>query len=188
MISQTIRAPSASRQIAFHQLLVAARKTWLMDALSDALGGIDPKTLKRQLNRYIPRDVQQLLAAAGLRDEHVFPTPIILETKPTLVGYYRFLLGISQKSFYSTGTAMSSFKSMETRGMLNGRQKGMLPAFCKVMSEGLAELVRQMSPTITSRDVAELSLLTVGAQFQGSNNNTIGQQATVDVFLSIGEL
>jgi hypothetical protein len=86
VISQAIRAPSASRQIAFHQLLVAARKTWLMDALSDALGGIDPKTLKRQLSRYVPSDVQQLLAAAGVRDEHVFPTPIILETKPTLGG------------------------------------------------------------------------------------------------------
>jgi hypothetical protein len=58
---------------------------------------------------------------------------------------------------------MSSFKSMEARGVLNGRQKGMLPSFCKAMSEGLAELVRQMSPTLTSRDIAELPLLTVGA-------------------------
>jgi hypothetical protein len=41
---------------------------------------------------------------------------------------------------------------------------------------------------ITSRDVAKLPLLTIGAQFQGSNNNTIGQQATVDVFLSISEI
>jgi hypothetical protein len=45
-----------------------------------------------------------------------------------------------------------------------------------------------MSPTITLRDVAELPLLTIGAQFQGSNNNIIGQQATVDVFLSIAEI
>jgi XcyI-like restriction endonuclease len=186
--SQTIKAPSVSRQIAFHQLLVAARKTWLMDALSDALGRTDPKTLKRQLSRHVPRDAQQILAAAGVRDEHVFPTPIILETKPTLIGYYRLLLGVSQKSFYSTGTGMSPFKSMETRGVLNDRQKEMLSTFCKAMSAGLAELVRQMSPTITSRDVAELPLLTIGAQFQRSNNNTIGQQATVDVFLSIGEI
>jgi hypothetical protein len=83
---------------------------------------------------------------------------------------------------------MGQFKGMETRGVLNDRQKERLPAFCQAMSEGLAELVRQMSPTITSRDVAELPLLTIGAQFQGSNNNTIGQQATVDVFLSIAEI
>jgi hypothetical protein len=52
---------------------------------------------------------------------------------------------------------------METRGALNDHQKEMLPAFCQAMSEGLAELVRQMSPTITSRDVAESPLLTIGA-------------------------
>jgi hypothetical protein len=31
-------------------------------------------------------------------------------------------------------------------------------------------------------------LLTLGGQFQGSNNNALGRQATVDVFLSIGEI
>jgi XcyI-like restriction endonuclease len=140
--SQIIKAPSASRQIAFHQVLVAARKTWLMDALSDALGRIDPNALKRQLSRYVPSDAQQILAAAGVRHEHVFPTPIILETKPTLVGYYHLLLGVSQKTFYGTGMGLSQFKSMETRGVLSDRQKEMLPTFCKAMSEGLAELVR----------------------------------------------
>lgn len=30
--------------------------------------------------------------------------------------------------------------------------------------------------------------MTIGAQFQGSNNNAIGKQATVDVFLSIVEI
>jgi len=50
------------------------------------------------------------------------------------------------------------------------------------VSENLAELVRQLSPKITARDVAELSLLTLGAQLYGSNNNAIGKQATLDVF------
>jgi XcyI restriction endonuclease len=103
LAEQTIRTPSPSRQIAFHQLLVAARKTWLMDVLSETLGKVDPNELKTQLMTYVPADVQQILAAAGVRDEHVFPTPIILETQPTLVGYYRLLLGVSQKSFYGTG-------------------------------------------------------------------------------------
>ncbi|MBI3329922.1 MAG: XcyI family restriction endonuclease [Nitrospinae bacterium] len=107
MASQTIKVPSASRQIVFHQLLVAARKTWLMDALSDALGHVDPKVLKRQLSKYVPTDAQQILAAAGVRDEHVFPTPIILETKPTLVGCYRLLFGVSQKIFVSVQAGWS---------------------------------------------------------------------------------
>jgi hypothetical protein len=183
-----VRAPSASRQIAFHQLLVAARKTWLMDALSQALSVVEPRVLKDQLTRYVPADAQRILAAAGIRDEHVFPTPILLEAKPTLIGYYRLLLGVPQKGFYNSSDGLSQFKSMEARGVMNARQKAALPAFCKAMGHGLADLIRQMSPTVTPRDVAELPLLTIGAQFQGSNNNAIGKQATINVFLAIGEI
>jgi hypothetical protein len=56
------------------------------------------------------------------------------------------------------------------------------------MGKGLAELIRQMAPQFTPRDVRELPLLTLGSQFQGGNNNAIGKQATVDVFLSVSEL
>jgi hypothetical protein len=70
---------SPSRQIVFHQMLVAARKTALMDALSEALGEIDPALLKKQISQYLPRDTQKILASAGIRDEHVFPVPAILE-------------------------------------------------------------------------------------------------------------
>ena len=57
-----------------------------------------------------------------------------------------------------------------------------------VMAEHLAELVRQISPKITARDVAELPLLTLGAQLYGSNNNAIGKKATLDVFVSVAEI
>lgn len=182
-----IRDPSPDRQVAFHQLLVAARKTWLLDALSEALGQADPTRLKEQLNGLVPVDVQKRLASAGIRDEHVFPTPVLLEIKPTLIGYYRLLLGVPQKSFYSSGSGMGLFKSMEAKGVLSSRQKAALPAFCLAMSEALADLVRQLSPRISSRDIVELPLLTLGSQFQGANNNIIGRQATVDVFLAIAE-
>lgn len=149
MIRQPIKVPSSSRQVAFHQLLVAARKAWLMDARSAVLGRVDPNALKMQLSTYVPTDAQQILAAAGVRDEHVFPTPIILEAKPTLVGYYRLLLGVSQKSFYGTGTGMGQFSRMEARGVLKDRQREALPEFCRAMTEAHAELMRQMSPAIT---------------------------------------
>jgi hypothetical protein len=45
-----------------------------------------------------------------------------------------------------------------------------------------------MSPQLTQRDVNELPLLTIGSQFQGGKNNTIGKQATMDVFVSVAEL
>jgi hypothetical protein len=182
-----ITAPSAARQISFHQLLVAARKTWLSDALSETLQRIDPNILKTELGQYVPSAVQQILAAAGIRDEYVFPVPSLLEAKPNLVGYYRLLLGISQKAFYRTGSGMGLFKSMETRGILMPHQRLALSAFCRAMSEGLADLVRQVSPAITHRDIAELPLLSLGSQFQGANNNKIGRQATVDVFIAIAE-
>lgn len=174
--------------MAFHQLLVAARKSWLMDALSAALNEADPNVVKRQLSTYVPTDVQKILAGAGIRDEHVFPVPAVLEIKPTLIGYYRLLLGIPQKSFYKGGTGMGRFKSMEERGLLNLKNRPDLEGFCSAMSESLAGLVRQISPQITQQDVAELPLLTLGSKFQGGNNNVIGQQATMDVFLAISEL
>jgi XcyI restriction endonuclease len=43
-------------------------------------------------------------------------------------------------------------------------------------------------PKITARDISELPLLTLGAQLYGSNNNAIGRQATLDVFLSVAEI
>jgi hypothetical protein len=110
---------SPSLQVVFHQMLVAARKTVLIDGLSETLGELDPTLTKKQILAYVPADAQKILASAGIRDEYVFPLPCVLEKKPTLVGYYRLMLGISQKRFYRKGTDMGPFKSMETRGLFN---------------------------------------------------------------------
>lgn len=185
MSDSSIPVPDSSRQIRFHQLLAAARKTWLTDALSEALGRIAPGILKEQITAYVPEDAQRILAAAGVRDEQVFPTPVVLQTAPTLVGYYRLLLGLPRKSFYATATGMNLFKAMEERGVISAKQSLALPDFCHAMCAALAEMVRQLSPAISVRDVNELPLLTLGSYFQGANNVLIGQQATADVFLSI---
>ena len=188
MSRKPIKAPSAARQLAFHQLLVAARKSWLMDALTEALSTADPNTVKKQLSTLVPPEAQRILAAGGIRDEHVFPVPIVLETKPTLIGYYRLLLGVPQKTFYKGDTGMGQFKSMEMRGLLKSNRRPDLEGFCAAMAGSLSELVRNASPRFSARDVIELPLLTLGSQFQGGNNNTIGKQATVDVFLAVLEL
>jgi hypothetical protein len=185
MTKPALKVPDASRQTAFHLLLVGARRTLLIDALSEAVGKIDPTGLSDQLSQYAPRDARQILAGAGIRDEHVFPTPLVLETAPMLVGYYRLLLGVSQKVFYATGSGMGSFLSMEKNGTLNKNQKERLGDFCATLAKPLADLVRQISPTVTLRDINELPLLTLGSQFQGGNNNTIGKQATSGVFQSM---
>jgi hypothetical protein len=183
-----IKVPGPGRQIAFRQLLVAARKSWLVDALKEALGVADPNIVKKQVSEFVPSDVQRVLAANSIRDELVFPVPALLEAKPTLVGYYRLLLGVPQKSFYKGGTGMGPFKSMETGGLLKSTRRPDLEGFCAAMAQGLAELVRQMAPPISTQDVMELPLLALGSQFQGGNNNAIGKRATVDVFLAVSEL
>jgi hypothetical protein len=182
-----ILPPDPARQLDFHDLLVAARQTVLKDALRSALLDVDQDEVKRELASYAPQDARQILAGAGIRDEEVFPTPIVLEAKPTLVGYYRLLLGVPQKQFYRR-TGMGRFKILETRGVLSASTKRLLPEFCDAMSIGLAELVRRISPTVTQRDIDELPLLVIGSQFQGARNNEIGKSATIGVFLAIKEI
>lgn len=184
---RSLNPPSASRQVGFHQLLVAARKKYLVDALGEALGAIDPADVKREIARYVPPDVQKLLAASGVRDEYVFPVPAVIKGKPALVGYYRLLLGAPQKTFYKGSTGMGLFKSMEEMGTLSAKQENHIRDFCVAMTERLADLVRQI-PNLEERDLRELPLLTFGSQLQGSNNTKIGKKAMQEVFVAITEI
>src|ERR1039458_610726 len=186
-ISLVLNPPSPARQVRFYQLLVAARRQWFMDALSAALGQLDQGTVKEQIREYVPGDAQKILAAAGLRDEYVFPVPSVIENRPSLVGYYRLLLGAPQKSFYKGSTGLGRFKSMEESGAISEKTRCMVPNFCKAMADPLGELVRQI-PKITERDLHELPLLTFGSQLQGSNNTQIGKTAMNEVFVAVTEI
>jgi hypothetical protein len=167
--------------------------SWLLasngfiDALSETLGDLSQDSVKQQIGEYMPADVQKLLAAAGLRDEHVFPVPAVIEAKPTLVGYYRLLLGAPQKAFYKGSTGMGRFKSMEEAGTISKNARTWIPAFCRAMATPLAELVRGI-PKLSERDLHELPLLTFGSQLQGSNNTQIGKTAMRDVFVAVKEI
>jgi len=136
---RSFKAPGVSRQLGFHQLLVSARKKYFMDALTEALSALDQNKVKNQITDYVPDDVQRLLAAAGLRDEYVFPVPIIIEARPTLIGYFRLLLGAPQKTFYKGATGMGLFKSMEEMGTLSRKQQFHIPDYCKAMAVPLSE-------------------------------------------------
>jgi hypothetical protein len=146
MVDCVLRPPGPERQLGFHQLLVAARKTVLVDALKEALAKVDPCVLRAQVLEYAPPDALSILATAGIRDEQVFPTPVLLEAMPTLLGYYRLLLGSPQKSFYRSETGMGQFKGMEAGRTLTERQRAMLPDLCKAMSTVLADLVLHTLP------------------------------------------
>lgn len=119
----------------------------------------------------------------------MFPTPIVLDALPTLIGYYRLLLGRPQKSFYSASKDWYGiFKSMEETGRITERQLPLLPALCQALSVALGELVVQISPPISTEDVHQLPILTLGSQLQGANNNVIGREGTKDVFSSIASI
>ncbi len=182
----SLSAPAPSRQVRFYQLLVAARKQWFIDALSEALAQVDQDVVQEQISQYVPADVRRILAAAGVRDEHVFPVPAVIEAKPSLIGYYRLLLGSPQKTFYKGSTGMGRFKSMEELGTIS-RQKPYVPEFCEAMAAPLAELVRQI-PKLSERDLRELPLLTFGSQLQGSNNTQIGRTAMRELFVTIKDI
>lgn len=167
---------------------MASRRTVLRDALREAVGELQQVAVKREIQELVPERAQRLLAQAGIRDEDVFPLPSVLRQRPTLVGYYRLLLGSSQKQFYSSGSRLGPFKTMETRGTISNDAAEHLEEFCRAMASALAELIDQISPGVTQQDVEQLPLLTLGSQFQGSNNNRIGQLATEEVFLAIREI
>lgn len=179
--------PSPSRQVRFHQLLVAARKQWLLDALSEALSRVDQAIVKSEISKYVPTDVQKMLATAGLRDEHVFPLPSVILEKPSLVGYYRLLLGAPQKSFYKGSTGLGPFKTMEELGTVSPKQASRIPELCSAMAVPLSELIRQI-PSVSDRDLRELPLLTFGSQLQGANNTEIGKRAMQEVFVAVTEV
>lgn len=182
---KVIVKPDAGRQVRFHQSLLAARRTWLKDALGETLSQLDPAAVSAEIGAIAPKDALQILASAGIRDEYVFPTAVVLRKRPGLLGYYRLLLGLPRKSFYQGGTGRSLFQSMEIQDRLGQRQSAGLDDLVRAMTEALADLVRLISPVVTQRDLDELPLLTLGSQLQGANNVAIGQEGTRAVFLSI---
>jgi len=159
-----------------------------VDALQDALKTIDPLALKAEASEMVPVDAQRLIAASGIRDEFVFPLPVVIRQRPELVGYYRLLLGAPQKSFYSAVTGMARFRALEMGQSPGARVEPQIKPFCAAMIDALAALVRQMDPAVSLRDLNELQLLTLGSQFQGGQNNIIGQNSTKRVFESIAEI
>src|SRR5690242_21507531 len=120
---------------------------------------LSPALIKKELGEFVPDQAQKLLALAGIRDEEVFPVPAVLRKKPTLIGYYRLLMGVSQKQFYTSAAGLSQFKSMEHRGVISGKAEEGIAELCQEMCNYLAALIDQISPRITEQDVDQLPLL-----------------------------
>lgn len=180
--------PAPVRQLYVQSLLSRARKEVLRDALLPTLGEVDPNVLSSEIQNYVPAQARQALQAAGIRDEHVFALPVVLKHQPTLLGYYRLLLGVSQKQFYHARTGMQLFKAMETENDIRPAALPRLGELCSCLNEAMAEMITGIDGGVTPADVEQLPLLMLGTQLDGSWRTQIGSRATKDVFAAIKDI
>jgi hypothetical protein len=144
---------------------------------------MDIARIDKELNKFVPKQSLKALARHGLRGELVFPVPCVFVQNPRLIGYYRLLLGFSQKSFYCTETGLSRFKSMEEKGTLPKGAMDLFPELCVALIQAAVKLVDGIGAERLSRGfLDDLTLLTVGPQFRGGANNKIGTAGIVKVF------
>ncbi len=97
-----ISIPAPQLQIDFAFALEQIRDLYLQQALSEAVRQIDIKKVDVELARLVPNASLGKLASRGLRGELMFAVPCLLSACPRLLGYYRLLLGFSQKAFYTS--------------------------------------------------------------------------------------
>jgi hypothetical protein len=116
----------------------------------------------------------------------------VLEENPHLLGYYRLLMGFSQKEFYGRdkGFGVGHFKGDGGKG--EGRQGGSRltwPTLCVAFSATASALLAGVGPLRVSRELLDdLTLLTVGPQLRGGANNQRGADGIVQVFEIIREI
>lgn len=183
---RNIDIPIPELQIGFSFALGQIRSLYLQDALSKTIQDIDLSELDKELSTYVPQDSLKTLAKHGLRGELVFPVPCLLKANPYLLGYYRLLLGFSQKEFYTTKFGVAGFKSMEVKGILTGKNRNALPDLCRGMIGSAITLVDGIGVDRVSKDILDdLTLLTVGPQLRGGANVKKGVAGIVDVFQAI---
>ena len=187
MLEVTI--PSPELQIGFSFSLERFRTLYLQDALSATIDDIDMPLLDSQLAQYVPQGHLKKLARHGLRGELVFPVPCLFEINPRLLGYYRLLLGFSQKEFYKPKFGVSGFKSMEMKGILTFRNSNRLEELCEGMISSAASLVDGINTNRLSKQLLDdLTLLTVGPQLRGGANVERGIAGIVSVFRVIHDI
>lgn len=173
---------SPTLQLGLYQRLKEAQRTHLLPALLEQVGKLDIGKLDQQLLEFAGTEKLSLMARRGLRGELVFPVPYVLASKPTLVGYYRLLLGFSQKEFYKS--PLGRFKRMENENDLTQTTRSLLDSLCESLVESSWILVNGL-PEISEEVLNALTLLTLGPQFRGSRNVNLGIEAIRTVFALI---
>ena len=76
---------------------------------------LDLRTINVELDALVPPNDLAQLASRGIRGELLFAVPCLLNANPKLLGYYRLLLGFSQKEFYNK-SKLAWLEGLESKG------------------------------------------------------------------------
>ena len=170
-------------QISFANALTEIRDLLLQDALSSTVASMDIQLIDTELHRFADSNSLRELARNGMRGELLFAVPCILRTNPYLLGYYRLLLGYSQKGFYTATTGAGKFKSMEEKGTISSKQADSLLELCIALNNNSKYMLDRMSPNMINPSFFDhLTLLTLGPQLRGGANVQKGTSAITQVF------
>ena len=176
-----LKIPEPDLQISFYHRLQEIRRIHLLDALLATVACLDITQIDQQLADLVLHSGLSKVAGWGLRGELVFAVPCVLEANPRLLGYYRLLLGFSQKQFYGDRYGFAPFKSMEESGLITLANMSRLNDLCKVLCASAKALVENVQH-LSKETVHELTLLTLGPQLRGGALNILGSRATRQVF------
>ena len=163
-------------------VLQTFRRFYLQQALSQTIKELNLAAVNAELDEFAPAADLKQLASSGLRGEFLFPVPVVLRANPKLLGYYRLLLGFSQKELFNKGR-LGRFKSMEEKGVMSPAVESQISDLCRAFAGRASELMRSFGPERFTLDLLDdLTLLTLGPQLRGGNNTKIGRLANQAVF------
>lgn len=152
----------------------------LRDALREAVGRVGVQTIDQELHNLVSADALNKLGAFGLRGEVLFAVPCLIKEKLTLSGYYRLVLGISQKEYGRKGLdKWVKIEKGENLVVSESEMRDLCVALIKAGEQLLS--VVSSKDNITEDFFHELALLTLGAQLDGSYRVIVGQKAVAVV-------
>lgn len=135
----SLHLPSSKLQATVASGLDAFRRLYLQQALSETIKAADLAQLNSELDAFTTAADLKKLASLGVRGEFVFPVPSLLRQNPRLLGYYRLLLGYSQKEFFNKGK-LGRFAAMEARGKLSARTDAEIDDLCAAFCQRASEI------------------------------------------------
>ena len=167
-------------QVAFYYKLKSINDQYLHQALSDTVNHLFIPDIDKQLADYVDHESIKKVASYGLRGELFFPVPCIMESNPKLLGYYRLLLGISQKEFYNKGP-FGAFKRLEEQGIISQKINSQIEPLCVSLIK-TAEIMIGDIDDLSLNTIRDLQMLTLGPQLRGGLNTEFGKNATDKIF------